>query len=110
MEINSRTSLYLNFILISILVCFQIYSKAEAEADMEIPVGVILDMGSSSGKTVHRCISMAVSEFYAVNSHYKTRIALHNRDTHGEPLHALSAGMPNFISIILEYIEQYICS
>ncbi|KAJ9565022.1 hypothetical protein OSB04_000988 [Centaurea solstitialis] len=35
---------------------------------------------------------MALSDFYKVNSHYKTRIVLHDRNTHGEPLHALSAG------------------
>ncbi|KAA8550528.1 hypothetical protein F0562_002212 [Nyssa sinensis] len=57
----------------------------------EIPVGVILDMGSWVGKTVHSCITMAVSEFYALNSHYKTRIVLHTRDSQGEPLPALSA-------------------
>ncbi|KAA8550518.1 hypothetical protein F0562_002202 [Nyssa sinensis] len=57
----------------------------------EIPVGVILDMGSWVGKTVHSCITMAVSEFYALNSHYKTRIVLHTRDSKGEPLPALSA-------------------
>ncbi|KAK1436981.1 hypothetical protein QVD17_02765 [Tagetes erecta] len=60
---------------------------------MEIPIGVILDMGSWVGKTVHSWISMAVSEFYTINNHYKTRIVLHIRDTHGEPLHALSAAL-----------------
>ncbi|KAI3732811.1 hypothetical protein L1987_64020 [Smallanthus sonchifolius] len=51
-----------------------IHSKAEADPPyMEIPVGVILDMGSWIGKTVHSYISMAVSEFYKANSHYKTR-------------------------------------
>ncbi|KAL8244965.1 hypothetical protein R6Q59_011223 [Mikania micrantha] len=91
MEIISLKSPYL-FVLILILVCFQMCSKAQA-ADMQIPVGVILDMGSRVGKTVGRCVSIAVSEFYAVNAHYKTRIVLHSRDTHGEPLHALSAAL-----------------
>ncbi|XP_024980998.1 glutamate receptor 1.2-like [Cynara cardunculus var. scolymus] len=59
----------------------------------EIPVGAILDMRSWVGKIVHSCITMAVSDFYTVNSHYKTRIVLHDRDTHGEPLHALSAAL-----------------
>ncbi|PWA88993.1 Extracellular ligand-binding receptor [Artemisia annua] len=59
----------------------------------EIPVGVILDMGSWLGKTVHSCITMAVSDFYTLNSNYTTRIVIHNRDTHGEPLHALSAAL-----------------
>ncbi|GJS85141.1 extracellular ligand-binding receptor [Tanacetum coccineum] len=69
-------------------------SKAqEVPAYNEIPVGVILDMGSWIGKTVNSCISMALSDFYMVNSHYNTRIVVHNKDTHGEPLHALSAAV-----------------
>ncbi|GJZ21603.1 extracellular ligand-binding receptor [Tanacetum coccineum] len=71
-----------------------ICSKAQEDSSYkEIPVGVILDMGSWVGKTVHSCITMALSDFYTVNSHYKTRIVLHSRDTHGEPLHALSAAL-----------------
>ncbi|GJY79142.1 hypothetical protein Tco_0484943 [Tanacetum coccineum] len=73
--------------------CLQKRSKAqEVPAYNEIPVGVILDMGSWVGKTVNSCISMAVLDFYTANSHYNTRIVVHNKDTHGEPLHALSAG------------------
>nr|GEZ74692.1 extracellular ligand-binding receptor [Tanacetum cinerariifolium] len=69
-----------------------ICSKAQEDSSYkEIPVGVILDMGSWVGKIVHSCMNMALSEFYTVNNHYKTRIVLHSRDTHGEPLHALSA-------------------
>ncbi|KAI3678654.1 hypothetical protein L6452_37955 [Arctium lappa] len=80
--------------LILMLLCFQLHSKAQEDPSYkEIPVGVILDMGSWVGKTVHSCITMAVSDFYAVNSHYKTRIVLHDRDAHGEPLHALSAAL-----------------
>ncbi|KAL7201217.1 hypothetical protein ACSBR1_033010 [Camellia fascicularis] len=59
----------------------------------EIKVGVILDMGSWVGKVVHSCITMAISDFYAVNTpHYETRVVLHIRDSNGEPLLALSAG------------------
>ncbi|KAI3678643.1 hypothetical protein L6452_37944 [Arctium lappa] len=35
----------------------------------------------------------AVSDFYTVNSYYQTRIVLHDRDTHGETLQALSAAL-----------------
>ncbi|GJT11849.1 hypothetical protein Tco_0858891 [Tanacetum coccineum] len=70
-----------------------ICSKAQEDSSYkEIPVGVILDMGSWVGKIVHSCMNMALSDFYTVNNHYKTRIVIHSRDTHGEPLHALSAG------------------
>ncbi|KAK1436979.1 hypothetical protein QVD17_02763 [Tagetes erecta] len=82
------------FVLITILLCFQMHSKADAHTPyMEIPVGVILDMGSWVGKSVFSCINIVVSEFYALNTHYKTRIVLHHRDTHGEPRHALSAAL-----------------
>ncbi|XP_024980757.1 glutamate receptor 1.2-like isoform X1 [Cynara cardunculus var. scolymus] len=71
-----------------------IYSKAqEYPSYKEIPVGVILDMGSWVRKTIYGCITMALSDFYTVNSHYQTRIVLHDRDTHGEPLQALSAAL-----------------
>ncbi|KAK9282348.1 hypothetical protein L1049_005265 [Liquidambar formosana] len=56
-----------------------------------IHVGVILNMGSSVGTIGHSCMSMAVSDFYSLHSHYKTRIILHTRDSKGDPLHALSA-------------------
>lgn len=58
----------------------------------EIEVGVIVDMGSWVGKTIHACISMAISDFYETNSHYTTRTVLHVRDSHGRPLGVLSAG------------------
>ena len=77
--------------LVLMLLCFQIYSKTQKDPK-EIPVGVILDIGSYVGKAIYDCIRMAVSDFYTVNSRYKTRIVLHDRDAHGEPLHALSAG------------------
>ncbi|GJT11854.1 hypothetical protein Tco_0858896 [Tanacetum coccineum] len=91
MEIKSRKLTDVLFLII-MLICFQICSKAQEDSSYkEIPVGVILDMGSWVGKIVHSCMNMALSEFYTVNNHYKTRMVLHSRDTHGEPLHALSA-------------------
>ncbi|XP_022848940.1 glutamate receptor 2.7-like [Olea europaea var. sylvestris] len=59
----------------------------------EIEVGVIVDMGSWVGKTIHACISMAISDFYETNSHYTTRTVLHVRDSHGRPLGVLSAAV-----------------
>ncbi|KAG9154362.1 hypothetical protein Leryth_000803 [Lithospermum erythrorhizon] len=56
-----------------------------------INVGVILDMGSVVGKMIHTCIITAVSDFYAVNHHYRTRIVLQLRDSEGIPFRALSS-------------------
>ncbi|RVW75482.1 Glutamate receptor 2.7 [Vitis vinifera] len=54
-------------------------------------VGVVLDMGSSLGRMANNCISMAVSDFYSIHRHYKTRLILHTRDSMGDPLYALSS-------------------
>lgn len=71
----------------------EFHSLSTAHEDPSyIKVGVILDMQSSVGKVVHRCIIMAISDFYAANPHYRTRIVFKTRDTKGEPLRALSSG------------------
>ena len=58
----------------------------------EVHVGVILDMRSWTGKITNSCISMAIADFYAVNTHCKTRLILHSRDSQGDPFHALTTG------------------
>ncbi|XP_059626297.1 glutamate receptor 1.3-like [Cornus florida] len=90
-----------NRIFISLLIPFSLLYQLNAELKAnpstsigvvkEIQVGVILDMGSLVGKVVNSCISMAISDFYALNTHYTTRILLHIRDSEGQPLRALSA-------------------
>ncbi|KAL9453987.1 hypothetical protein AB3S75_009565 [Citrus x aurantiifolia] len=56
----------------------------------EVHVGIILDMRSWTGKITNSCISMAIADFYAVNTHCKTRLILHSRDSQGDPFHALT--------------------
>ena len=56
----------------------------------EVNVGVIVDMGSWSGKISHSCISMAISDFCALNN--KTRVLLHWIDSKGDSILALHAG------------------
>lgn len=41
-----------------------------------IPVGVVLDLNSTVGELAESCIFMAVTNFYEVNAHYRTRLAL----------------------------------
>ncbi|CAI9761043.1 unnamed protein product [Fraxinus pennsylvanica] len=69
-----------------------ISSPSDHYSAEEIGVGVIVDMGSWVGKTIHACISMSISDFYELNGHYRTRIILDARDSRGKPLRALSAG------------------
>ncbi|KAL0370948.1 UNVERIFIED_CONTAM: Glutamate receptor 2.7 [Sesamum angustifolium] len=56
-----------------------------------VNIGVIVDMGSWTGQVVQSCIKMATSDFYNINSHYKTRIALHWKDSKGDTLHFIAA-------------------
>ncbi|CAA7058929.1 unnamed protein product [Microthlaspi erraticum] len=58
-----------------------------------VRVGLVLDLGSVEGKMVGSSVSMALSDFYAVNSDYRTRISLSLRNSHGEPLLALASAV-----------------
>ena len=46
-----------------------------------IPVGVVLDLKSPMGRVVESYMSMACSDFYAVNRSYRTRLTLFAKDT-----------------------------
>ncbi|KAL7590121.1 hypothetical protein Lser_V15G39239 [Lactuca serriola] len=59
--------------------------------DILIGVGIILDMESPLGMSIHSCITMAISDFYALHHSYKTRIVIQTRDSEGDPVKALSA-------------------
>ncbi|KAJ0253029.1 Glutamate receptor 1.2 [Hirschfeldia incana] len=59
---------------------------------VRIRVGLVLDSGSVEGKMVGSSVTTALSDFYAVNSDYKTRVSLLIRNSHGEPLLALASG------------------
>ena len=95
--VNCRSSSFLILMFLS----FQIFSKAHEDPSYkEVKVGVILDMESGVGKVICRCITMALSDFYTTNPHYKTRIVFNTRDTKGEPLRALSSGIFFFLLIL----------
>ncbi|KAJ0754009.1 putative periplasmic binding protein-like I [Helianthus annuus] len=56
-----------------------------------IDVGIVLNMESWVGKSINRSITMAISDFYARNDDsYRSKIALHPRDSQGDPLEAMS--------------------
>ncbi|XP_041018053.1 glutamate receptor 2.3-like [Juglans microcarpa x Juglans regia] len=58
-----------------------------------IPVGVVLDLNSTVGELAESCIFMALSDFYAVNAHYRTRLALFTRDSRGDVVGAACAAL-----------------
>ena len=59
---------------------------------LKVGVGVILDMNSPVGKTSRHYISMAISDFYANNANYSTRLALSFKDSGNDTVAAASAG------------------
>ncbi|KAG8388840.1 hypothetical protein BUALT_Bualt02G0166800 [Buddleja alternifolia] len=58
-----------------------------------INIGLIVDIGSWEGKVIHTCITMAISDFYNLNSQYKTRIALQVRDSRGDSFHSIASAL-----------------
>ncbi|KAM3762379.1 hypothetical protein ACB098_01G340600 [Castanea mollissima] len=55
-----------------------------------IPVGVVLDLKSPVGRVAERYISMALSDFYAVNHNYSTRLSLLTKDSENDVIAAAS--------------------
>ncbi|KAL3535325.1 hypothetical protein ACH5RR_003786 [Cinchona calisaya] len=49
-----------------------------------VNIGGVLDHNSSMGAMVDLCISMAIWDFYAVHSDYRTRLVLHRKDAQDE--------------------------
>ncbi|KAJ4719294.1 Glutamate receptor [Melia azedarach] len=100
MEVKRKEQAFFASLILFMLVCSssselgeEVKNNGTSTAEELVHVGVILDMRSWSGRTSHSCISMAISDFYALNTHYKTRVVLHSRDTEGDPLRALSAAL-----------------
>jgi len=55
-------------------------------------VGVVLDMGTLVGKMGWTSISMAIEDFYFVNSNYTTRVVLHPRDSNNDVVQSAASG------------------
>lgn len=79
-----------------------------------VRVGLVLDLGSVEGKMVGSSVSMALSDFYSINSHYKTRLSLSFKNSHGEPLLALASGThftlpPLLFFSVSVLLNNYLC-
>lgn len=57
-----------------------------------IPIGVVLDLKSQVGRIGERYVSMALSDFYAVNDNYRTGLAFFMKDSGDDIIAAASAG------------------
>lgn len=85
-----------------------IYGKSSAvgeigtttKSQQMVNVGVILDLDTTVGKMAHRCISMALSDFYARNSNYRTKLNLTVKDSRNDVVSAASAGRYHYFNLI----------
>ena len=83
--------------LFSYIILFLLISTSlggeQSTADVNvIRVGVVLDLNSTVGEMAESYISMAVSDFYAVNAKYQTRLTLFTRDSKDDVVGAACAG------------------
>ncbi|XP_048234329.1 glutamate receptor 2.9-like [Ricinus communis] len=61
----------------------------------QVKIGVVLDLDDDNccGKIGLSCITMAVSDFYTIHSHYKTRLVIDIRDSNRDVVLAATAAM-----------------
>ena len=69
-----------------------------------VKVGVVLDLGTEVAQIWLSCINVALSDFYASHSYYKTRLVLSTRDSKEDVVAAAAAGI-----LILFFIIVSIC-
>lgn len=73
--------------------------------EIKVPVGIVLDQNSTVGEMAENFMAMAISDFYAANDNYQTRLSLIKRDSRGDVVSAASAG--NFF-ILVKRISLFI--
>ena len=67
-------------------------ARAQNTSTIPVNVGVILDFDTWNGKMGFSCINMALSDFYASNPHYRSRLILNSRDSKSDVVGAAVAG------------------
>ena len=82
-------SKFQSFLLLSLSLCGY---EPLVMANELIPIGVVLDLKSPVGRVAERYMSMALSDFYAVNHNYSTRLSLFTKDSGNDVIAAASAG------------------
>ncbi|KAL8063645.1 hypothetical protein ABFX02_01G040300 [Erythranthe guttata] len=81
------------YLFLHLLINLKIFTAKMATAQIiPVRVGVVLDM-DDYGKMAFNCISMALTDFYATHDHYRTRLALTNRDSKYDVVGAAAAGL-----------------
>ncbi|KAL7122372.1 hypothetical protein ACP275_01G041800 [Erythranthe tilingii] len=76
-----------------LLITLNFFSAKTATAQsISVKVGVVLDM-DAFGRMTFTCISMALSDFYATNNKYRTKLILTSRDSKNDAVGAAAAGL-----------------
>ncbi|KAK9931926.1 hypothetical protein M0R45_019180 [Rubus argutus] len=68
-------------------------NETTTKSQQMVNVGVILDLDTPVGKMAHRCISMAITDFYARNANYRTKLNLTVKDSRNDVVSAASAAL-----------------
>ena len=89
-------------------VCVNGVENRTIEPKQVVRVGVILDLASPVGKTAKSYISMAVSDFYAGNTAYQTRLAVSVKDSKEDVVETTFAGIQVFDILMKMWIFHLI--
>ncbi|CAH8362102.1 unnamed protein product [Eruca vesicaria subsp. sativa] len=71
---------------------------------VSVRVGLVLNLSSVEGKIAESSVSLALSDFYTINSNYKTSVSLSVRNSRGEPLLALASAVDLLQTVGVEAI------
>ncbi|KAI3468398.1 hypothetical protein Pfo_025061 [Paulownia fortunei] len=96
MHMEKKYSKHIIFQLLFFCLSIKIFMLKMAAAQtrpIPIRVGVVVDMDNYVGEMGLNCISMALSDFYATNAQYKTRLEIYNRDSKGDVVGAAAAAL-----------------
>ncbi|KAL9996903.1 putative periplasmic binding protein-like I [Helianthus debilis subsp. tardiflorus] len=75
------------------LLVMSLFAVNNGNRNIEIKIGVILDMDSNVGKMSKTCISMAIRDFYRKHDNYTTIIHPYYRDSKQDNVQAASAAL-----------------
>ncbi|CAH2055138.1 unnamed protein product [Thlaspi arvense] len=84
----------ISLFIFMLLLCSTIKSGIADRNDSvleEVGVGLVVDLGSTQGKILEASFTLALSDFYRINTGYRTRVSVLARDSQGDPILALAA-------------------
>ncbi|XP_062157786.1 glutamate receptor 2.7-like [Alnus glutinosa] len=89
---NINTRFYFSLFLF-IIISESFFLAKGQNTTVPVNVGVVLDLDTWNGKMGWSCINMALSDFYASHSYYKTRLRLTARDSKSDVVGAAAAAL-----------------